>query len=170
MAVIEVLKADITNLHYDILVNSAVEDLALTHGLSLVISQAGGPEIEQECQRIRERRGELRPGQVVVTRPGYLHASWLLHAVGPYWTGLPRNTYVELFDTYYNSMLLADELGARSIAFPNISTARRGFPRLPASRIVRYAVREALLSTRFIRRVCFVCHNDRNFELYHQIG
>lgn len=157
-----VVRGDITRVEVDAVVNAANAALAGGGGVDGAIHRAGGPAIMAECRAI----GGCEPGDAVATTAGELPASWVIHAVGPIWG--PTNAEAHdatLASAYRRSIEVADGLGARSIAFPNISTGIYGFPKERAAPIAVEAVREAVPGTS-LERVLFVCFDDANAVHY----
>ncbi len=119
---IEVIKGDITKIQADAIVNAANSSLLGGGGVDGAIHRAGGPQILEECRAIRNRQGKCNTGEAVVTNAGNLPAKYVIHTVGPVWNGNEEKESKLLANCYYNSMKLAESLGVKTIAFPNIST------------------------------------------------
>lgn len=128
---LELVQGDITRQDVDAVVNAANSALAGGGGVDGAIHRAGGPQIMAECREI----GGCPPGHAVVTTAGELPASFVIHAVGPRWRGGDEGEAELLADAYRNSLRRAVENGARSVAFPSISTGAYGFPVGKAARI-----------------------------------
>lgn len=139
---LETWHGDITKLDVDVIVNAANEQLLPGSGVCGAIHQAAGPDLAVECDRV----GPCPTGDARIT-PGYgLQARWVIHAVGPRWNSRQSQDQAEqqaalLASAYRRSVEVADEVGARSIAFPSISTGIYGFPKLLASRTAVEALR-----------------------------
>ncbi len=147
----------------DAIVNAANARLAGGGGVDGAIHAAGGPEIMAECREL----GGCRPGDAVATTAGRLPARWVIHTVGPVWTDAEAEQHrATLASAYRRSLELAEELGARSVAFPNISTGVYRFPKPLAAEIAVATVRDATDSGSAIDRVLFVCFDDENEALY----
>ncbi|WP_010542446.1 O-acetyl-ADP-ribose deacetylase [Dietzia alimentaria] len=129
---------DITRMRVDAVVNAANSSLLGGGGVDGAIHRAGGPTILAECRKLRaDRLSEGLPtGQAVATGAGDLPARWVIHTVGPVYGRSPgdRPGAELLADCYRNSLAVADELGARSVAFPLISAGAYGWPREDAIR------------------------------------
>jgi O-acetyl-ADP-ribose deacetylase (regulator of RNase III) len=129
---------DITVQHVDAIVNAANSSLMGGGGVDGAIHAAAGPELLAECRELRRtkfRRG-ITPGYCVATGAGKLPARWVIHTVGPVWSPLDDHSYT-LRQCYQKSLAVADELGARSVAFPLISA---GLFRWPLEDAVLHAV------------------------------
>ena len=133
---ITVVQGDITEQRVDAIVNAANSGLLGGGGVDGAIHRAGGPEILAECQALRAGRYPegLPTGQAVATSAGRLPARWVVHTVGPVY-GREADPAALLRAAYANSLRVALELGARSIAFPAISTGVYGYPVTEAAQI-----------------------------------
>lgn len=163
---LEVVQGDITKLDVDAIVNAANSALMGGGGVDGAIHRAGGPQIMQECREIRARQGGCPTGEAVITTGGDLPTRHVIHTVGPIWHGGKVNEDALLASAYRNSLRLAAENGARSVAFPSISTGVYRFPRERAARIALREVREFLRGTQALERVLFVCFDRETFDLY----
>ncbi|NNG41263.1 O-acetyl-ADP-ribose deacetylase [Flexivirga sp. ID2601S] len=136
------IQADITTLDVDAIVNAANSSLMGGGGVDGAIHRAGGPEILAACKQVRADRfpDGLPTGQAVATTAGKLPARWVIHTVGPVWSKRQDRSAL-LADCYRNSLAVADELGARSVAFPAISAGIYGWPMDDAARIAARTVR-----------------------------
>jgi O-acetyl-ADP-ribose deacetylase (regulator of RNase III) len=136
---IRVETGDITRLSVDVIVNAANSGLMGGGGVDGAIHQAGGPAILEACRLIRRDRypDGLPTGEAVETTAGSLSARHVIHTVGPVWHGGSSGEPEALASCYRTSLTLAARLGARSIAFPAISTGVYGYPRAEAARVVR---------------------------------
>src|SRR5438105_1308917 len=113
---------DITTIKADAIVNAANTSLLGGGGVDGAIHRKGGSAILEECRQIRNRQGGCQTEQAVITTAGNLPARYVIHTVGPVWTGGKRNEEQLLTDCYTNSLRLALEYRLKTIAFPNIST------------------------------------------------
>jgi O-acetyl-ADP-ribose deacetylase (regulator of RNase III) len=129
---------DITLLKVDIIVNAANSGLMGGGGVDGAIHRAGGPAILEACRAIRREKlpDGLPAGEAVETTAGRLSARYVVHTVGPVWHGGTAGEPETLASCYRSSLELAARLGARSIAFPAISTGVYGYPRGAAARVV----------------------------------
>jgi len=172
MAQIEVIQGDITTIDVDAVVNAANSNLAGGGGVDGAIHRAAGPALLQECMRIAQKRRPESPcpaGDAVITGAGKLSAKYVIHTVGPVWCGGNRKEPELLASCYRKSLLLAEEAGVESVAFPNISTGVYGYPKDRAAQAAVASVRETLPQTPGIKRVVFVCFDGENFSLYKKL-
>ena len=126
---ISIVKADITSLDTDAIVNAANNHLSAGGGVcGAIFSAAGYAELKQACDDI----GFCNTGAAVIT-PGFaLKAKYVIHAVGPIWRGGTQDEEKQLYSTYYESLKVAKENGCRSVAFPLISAGIYGYPQKAA--------------------------------------
>ena len=165
---IELLKADITTIVADAIVNAANSSLLGGGGVDGAIHKKGGPAILQECMEIRNRQGGCKTGQAVITNAGNLPAKKLIHTVGPVWNNGKNKEDALLADCYTNSLELAFRHGLKTIAFPNISTGIYHFPKERAAEIAIAAVRDHGHSDYF-DKIIFVCFDDENYSIYKKL-
>jgi len=164
MMKIELIKGDITKIQADAIVNAANSSLLGGGGVDGAIHRAGGPDILEECRVIRNRQGKCKTGEAVVTGAGNLPAKYVIHTVGPVWNGHAEKESKLLADCYHNSLKLAESLGVKTIAFPNISTGVYRFPKELAGKIAVHEVRN--FKSEIIEKVIFVCFDDENEMIY----
>ncbi|OFK88548.1 MULTISPECIES: O-acetyl-ADP-ribose deacetylase [unclassified Eikenella] len=164
-ATLEVCQADITTLAVDAIVNAANSSLLGGGGVDGAIHRAAGPELLAECRRL----GGCRTGEAKITQGYRLPARWVVHTVGPVWRGGQHDEAELLAAAYANSLRLAAEQGAQSIAFPCISTGVYGYPAREAAKIAVQAVRETLPQCPQIERVVFCCFSQQDAARYQQL-
>ncbi|HXH17536.1 MAG TPA: O-acetyl-ADP-ribose deacetylase [Chitinophagales bacterium] len=165
----ELLQGDITKIKADAIVNAANTSLMGGGGVDGAIHRAGGPAILEECKKIVARQGGCPTGEAVITSGGNLPAKYVIHAVGPYWSGGNKNERELLVNAYRNSLQLATEKGVKTIAFPNISTGAYRFPKEEAAQIAVNTVKDFLEKNKTIERVMFVCFDDENYAIYKKL-
>jgi O-acetyl-ADP-ribose deacetylase len=148
---LEATQGDITNEDVDAIVNAANTGLARGGGVCGAIFAAAGTELDAACAEL----GHCATGDARAT-PGFrLPAHWIIHAVGPVWRGGDSGEPDLLASAYRRSLAVADELGARSVAFPAISTGIYGYPLDAATEIAVRTCRDADTDVDLIRFVCF---------------
>ena len=153
---IELVRGDITEQDADAIVNAANSTLLGGGGVDGAIHRRGGPEILEECRRLRAERypDGLPTGRAVATTSGRLPSRWVIHTVGPvYRAGEDRSAL--LASCHTESLRVADELGARVVAFPAISTGAFGYPLDEAAAVAVAAVRGAATDVEEVRFVLF---------------
>ena len=153
-------RGDITAVDVDVIVNAANPGLLGGGGVDGAIHRAGGPAILEECRAIAaglpDRR--LPRGRAVATTAGRLPARWVVHTAGPIWAATQDRSAV-LRSCYTASLTVADELGARTVAFPAISAGIYGWPLDDAARQAVAGVRAA--TVQHVQEVRFVLFDDR---------
>lgn len=160
---IQAWQGDITTLDVDAIVNAANNGLRRGAGVCGAIFAAAGPELDEACAAI----GRCETGDAVVT-PGFgLPARWIVHTVGPVWRGGGANEEELLASAYRRSMEVAAEAGARSLAFPAISTGIFGFPADRAAQIAVRTVRS--FSDPRLEKVILVAFDPETYERYRQL-
>lgn len=162
---IVLVEGDITRQQVDAVVNAANRSLLGGGGVDGAIHRAAGPELLEECRKL----GGCETGEAKVTRGYRLPAQWIIHAVGPVWRGGGHGEDELLAEAYRNSLKRATEVGARSIAFPAISTGAYRFPPERATRIAIEQVLKFLASDDRIAEVRFVCFGRDMYELYRRL-
>lgn len=157
---------DITREQTDAIVNAANSSLLGGGGVDGAIHRAGGPAILEACKEIVARIGRLPAGQAVATPAGRLGARYVIHTVGPFWSGGKRGEAEALASCHRESIRVADELYLASIAFPAISTGAYGYPADEASRVAVSSTADALQRAAHLREVRFVLFDSHTFEHY----
>lgn len=164
MPQISLVTADITRQEVDAVVNAANSTLLGGGGVDGAIHRAGGPAILEECKQIRAERypDGLPTGQAVATTAGHLPARWVIHTVGPVYSQHEEPSEL-LASCHTEALRIAGELGARSVAFPAISTGVYGYPLDEAASV---AVRAVGSATTSVREVRFVLFDDRAYQAF----
>jgi len=149
-------KGDISAESVDAIVNAANSSLMGGGGVDGAIHRKGGPEILEECRRIRATTlpHGLPPGRAVATTAGRLAARWVIHTVGPVYSKSEDRSPI-LASCHIESLRVADELGAATVAFPAISTGVYGYPLELAAPVAIRAVGEAGTAVEEVRFVLF---------------
>ncbi len=158
---LELIRGNIVEQDVDAIVNAANETLAPGGGVSGAIHRAAGPELAEECARI----GGCPTGEARITAGYRLKARHVIHAVGPRYSGSPRDAEL-LASAYRSSLLLAARHGLRSVAFPSISTGIYGYPLDEAAPIALATCRDVLHSHPDIALVRFVLFDEETFRAY----
>jgi O-acetyl-ADP-ribose deacetylase (regulator of RNase III) len=159
---ISVVKADLTKIEADVIVNAANEALLPGGGVSGAIHKAAGKALYEECQPL----APIETGETVLTKGYNLPAPYVIHTVGPVWQGGGYGEEALLARCYRNSLELAEKNGLRTVAFPSIST---GIFRFPLNRAAKIAIQtiQAFLDTHDgIDHVYMVCFDLETHETY----
>ncbi|MFF8790969.1 O-acetyl-ADP-ribose deacetylase [Streptomyces sp. NPDC015125] len=158
------VQGDITEQAVDAVVNAANSSLLGGGGVDGAIHRRGGPEILAECRALRDSRygRGLPTGQAVATTAGRLPARWVIHTVGPVHSDSEDRSEL-LASCYREALRVADELGARTVALPAISTGVYRWPMEDAARIAVETVRDADTAVEEVR---FVLFDDRAYAAF----
>jgi len=156
---IETVSGDITKLDVDAIVNAANSSLLGGGGVDGAIHRAAGPELREHCRTL----GGCAVGDAKVT-PGFrLRARWVVHTVGPVWRGGDHGEPELLASCYRSSLARADEVGAKSIAFPAISTGVYGYPPEAAAEVAVATLRATPTNA---EQIVLVAFDDRTLAAY----
>lgn len=159
---IDVARMDITVARVDAIVNAANETLQLGAGVAGAIRRRGGHTVQEECDRI----GYCPVGQAVVTGAGNLPARWVVHAVGPIWHGGDEDEDLLLASAVLAALGRAEEVGARSVALPAISTGVFGYPVERAARISVSAARTFACDARKVETILYCLFDEVTYEVF----
>ena len=162
---IAIEQGDITKQPVDAIVNAANTELLGGGGVDGAIHRAAGPELLEACRAL----DGCPTGSAKITRGYRLPATWVIHAVGPVWGGGNRHEDDLLAGCYRTSFALAVEHGAKTIAFPAISTGVYRFPLDRATRIAVEETRRFLEGDATLGKVVFVCFDGRTFDTYTRV-
>jgi len=159
---IRAIRGDITAVEVDAIVNAANESLLGGGGVDGAIHRRAGRELVEACRLL----GGCSPGDAKAT-PGFdLPARWIVHTVGPVWRGGSAGEADLLASCYRRCLQVADELNARSLAFPAISTGVYGYPSADAAAVAVATVQSAATD---VAEVTFVAFDERTFALYQSL-
>jgi O-acetyl-ADP-ribose deacetylase len=161
---IEIVQGDITEQRVDAIVNAANRSLMGGGGVDGAIHRRGGPKILEECKRIRQREHPqgLPTGKAVATSAGSLSARFVIHTVGPVYAS-SADPEKELCSCHQESLRVADEIGAKSVAFPAISTGAYGYPIQEAAIVAVRAVQAAKTKVELVR---FVLFDEASYQVF----
>jgi O-acetyl-ADP-ribose deacetylase len=170
MITLTTVKADITTLEADAIVNAANSSLLGGGGVDGAIHRAAGPELLHACRLL----GGCDVGEAKAT-PGFnLPAKWIFHTVGPVWRGGSHNEDLRLASSYLKCLNLAQKYGCESVAFPAISTGIYGFPKPRASAIAVETVRTWSSQQNHDQsqqlEIIFCCFSASDESLYRELG
>lgn len=160
---IKLVQGDITREAVDAIVNAANQHLAGGGGVDGAIHRAGGPEIMKE---LKEKYTGCPTGSAVITGAGRLRAKYVIHAVGPRWSGGGKKEAELLASAYRTSLELAARHACRTVAFPSISTGIYGYPLELAAPVAINTVRDFLLKRPVFDWIRFVLFDETTFEAY----
>jgi O-acetyl-ADP-ribose deacetylase (regulator of RNase III) len=156
---LEAVKGDITAEVVDAIVNAANSSLLGGGGVDGAIHDAAGPELLDACRPL----GGCKAGDAKATPAFRLPARWVIHTVGPVWRDGTAGEPELLASCYRRSLEIADELGARSVAFPAISTGVYSYPPENAATVAVDTIRSTPTSVKLVRLVAF---DNRTLRLY----
>jgi len=159
------VKADITTLEVDAIVNAANTSLLGGGGVDGAIHRAAGKELLAECRTLKG----CPTGNAKITRGYQLPAKYVIHTVGPVWSGGKYNEDKLLTSCYIQSLELAKNNNIKSLAFPNISTGVYMFPKDRAGIIAIHTCREILEKDSFLEKLYFVVFDEENRDIYQKL-
>ncbi|MDP2340990.1 MAG: macro domain-containing protein [Deltaproteobacteria bacterium] len=161
-----VMRGDITSLDVEMIVNAANGALSGGGGVDGAIHPAAGPHLLEECRRL----GSARPGEVRLTAGHALKARFIAHAVAPVWSGGGNDEETILARCYVGALELAREQGAKTIAFPSISTGAYKFPLERAAAIALSSTSDFLRAAATPASVTFCCFSEADVIRYERIA
>jgi O-acetyl-ADP-ribose deacetylase (regulator of RNase III) len=161
---LQVVEGDISTQRVEAIVNAANTTLLGGGGVDGAIHRAAGPELLEECRTL----GGCATGQAKITKGYRLAAKWIIHTVGPVWTGGTQGEDELLSSCYRSCFELAEKHSIRSLAFPSISTGAYGFPMERAARIAVKETSAALAQRPDLAKVLLVCFGKAAYDVYTQ--
>jgi O-acetyl-ADP-ribose deacetylase (regulator of RNase III) len=162
---IEIIQGDITKLDVDAIVNAANTSLLGGGGVDGAIHRAAGPELLAQCRSL----GGCRPGEAKITRGHHLPARFVIHTVGPVWSGGKHREPEILANCYRNSLQLAVENGIKTIAFPAISCGAYEYPIPEAAQTAVKTTRDFLTTQDRIDKVVFALWGEDIYDAYRRL-
>jgi len=161
-SILELIDGNITEQETDAIVNAANSSLLGGGGVDGAIHRAGGPKILEECRKL----GGCPTGEASITPGGNLKAKYVIHTVGPVYSGGNKHEAELLANAYKNSLNLASQYKLKSIAFPSISTGAYGYPISEASMVALKIVIDYLKTHTDIELVRFVLFGQKAYQAY----
>ena len=161
---LELAKGDITQQDTEAIVNAANKRLAPGGGVAGAIHRAAGPGLWEECKQL----GGCETGEAKLTSGHKLKAKYVIHTVGPVYSGSPQDPK-DLRACYLNSLKLADEHGIASLSFPAISTGAFGYPIEDAAKVSLSAVMDYLRGETRLKLVRLVLYSELDYQTYRRV-
>jgi O-acetyl-ADP-ribose deacetylase (regulator of RNase III) len=161
-AKMEIIKADITTLSVDAIVNAANCSLLGGGGVDGAIHRAAGAQLFQECATL----GGCATGEAKITKGYRLPARFVIHTVGPVWRGGKHNEPELLAGCYRSCFALALQHHLKSLAFPSISTGAYGYPLEKASKIALREIQSAIKQYPGLEKIVVACFDQKTLEVY----
>jgi O-acetyl-ADP-ribose deacetylase (regulator of RNase III) len=165
MITLRAIQGNIIKLAVDVIVNAANSSLLGGGGVDGAIHRAAGPQLLEECRKLNG----CKTGQAKITLGYKLPAKHIIHTVGPVYRDGAHGESELLAACYRNSLQLAVEKGAKSIAFPAISTGAYRYPLWEASRIAVGTARNFVANSTSLNEIIFCCFSESDLEVYEEI-
>ncbi len=162
---IQIIRGDITDISVEAIVNAANKTLLGGGGVDGAIHRAAGPELLEECRSL----GGCQPGEAKLTNAFRLRAKFVIHTVGPFWSGGARGEAQVLANCYRNSLQIAVENRLESIAFPAISCGAYRYPKREAAEIAVATTRDFLRTNEQPAKVVFVLWDENIYDVYREL-
>jgi O-acetyl-ADP-ribose deacetylase (regulator of RNase III) len=159
---IEIVEGDITKQNVEAIVNAANNSLLGGGGVDGAIHRAAGPALLEECSKLNG----CATGDAKITKGYDLPAEWVIHTVGPVWSGGDNNEDTMLARCYERCYLLVEQYLIKTIAFPSISTGAYGFPLERASKIAITETKNFLKNNSTLEKVIFTCFDEKVYQSY----
>ena len=159
---IMVIQGDITQQRVDAIVNAANNSLLGGGGVDGAIHRAAGSQLLAECRQL----GGCETGAAKITNGYKLPAKWVIHTVGPVWSGGNRNEDELLASCYRSCLAIAEQYQIETIAFPAISTGVYGFPLERAAQIAAAEIQAFLKSNNSLQQVILVCFSPTAYDCF----
>lgn len=157
---LELVEGDITEQDTEAIVNAANKRLAPGGGVAGAIYRAAGPELYEECKEI----DGCETGKAVITKGYELEADYVIHTVGPVYSGSEEDPKL-LAESYENSLKLAEEEGIESVSFPAISTGAFGYPVKEAAKVVLRTINR-VLENLDLKLVRIVLYSEEDYKMW----
>ena len=159
---LSIIIGDITEQKVDAIVNAANTSLLGGGGVDGAIHRAAGPKLLEECETL----GGCATGEAKITKGYNIPTKFVIHTVGPIWSGGFNKEEEELANCYRNSFKLFERYNIKTIAFPSISTGVYRFPVEKAAKIAVREIREFLKKCNTLEKVFVVCFDENTYDTY----